>query len=209
MARKLVRRLVSDDPPQALVDAAAQTWLAARKAPDQIAQTLRTIILSAEFAQTWGAKQKRPLELFVSAARALNAELKVSFDTTGHLDWMGQLPHGWPAPNGYPDVGAAWRSSTVMLRAWQTLSAVAKSDDERWKSSAMEQSGNRKRPTELTDFWLLRLFGYKPLAVRAVMLDILREGGDANAEISDADALEHRLKEAVGFALMSPEFFRT
>jgi uncharacterized protein (DUF1800 family) len=208
IARKLVRRLVADDPPQALVDAAARTWQGAQKAPDQIAQTLRTIILSAEFAQTWGEKQKRPLELFVGAARALNADLKISFDTTGHLDWMGQLPHGWPAPNGYPDVGAAWRSSTIMLRAWQTLSGMPRSDDERWRSSVVEQSGGRTRPAELADFWLLRLFGHKPLAVRGVMLDILREGGDQDAELTDAGALEHRLKEAVGFALMSPEFFR-
>ncbi|WP_293912688.1 DUF1800 domain-containing protein [Deinococcus sp.] len=208
MARKLVRRLVGDNPPQALVDAAASTFHGARQAPDQIAQTVRVIVLSGEFASTWGGKQKRPLELFVSAARALNTDLKPSFDTTGHVAWMGQEPHGWPAPNGYPDVGAAWRSSTTMLRAWQTMNSFARSDNERWRSSVVKESGGRKRPTDLADFWLMRLYGYKPAALRGVMIEVLSEGGDPDAEISDAGQLEGRLQGAVSFALMAPEFFR-
>jgi hypothetical protein len=29
------------------------------------------------------------------------------------------VPLDWPAPNGYPDVAAAWRSSGTLLSLWQ------------------------------------------------------------------------------------------
>jgi hypothetical protein len=34
------------------------------------------------------------------------------------LGRMGQAPLGWPAPNGYPDVAAAWASSSSTLLRW-------------------------------------------------------------------------------------------
>jgi hypothetical protein len=32
---------------------------------------------------------------------------------------LGNCPLDWPAPNGYPDVAAAWRSSGTLLRSWE------------------------------------------------------------------------------------------
>jgi hypothetical protein len=31
---------------------------------------------------------------------------------------VGQPPFGWPLPNGYPDVAAAWSSSATTLARW-------------------------------------------------------------------------------------------
>ncbi len=31
---------------------------------------------------------------------------------------MGNVPLDWPAPNGYPDVAAAWRSAGNLLTSW-------------------------------------------------------------------------------------------
>lgn len=44
----------------------------------------------------------------------------VDFAAAGNaLTWMsaavGQQPFAWAPPNGYPDVGAAWRSSGTMI----------------------------------------------------------------------------------------------
>jgi uncharacterized protein (DUF1800 family) len=55
VAGKLCRRLLGDFPPAALVDAAAAVFTAQAAAPDQIAQVVRTILLSPEFAATFGA----------------------------------------------------------------------------------------------------------------------------------------------------------
>jgi hypothetical protein len=32
---------------------------------------------------------------------------------------MGHSPLDWPAPNGYPDVAAAWRSAGTLLNVWE------------------------------------------------------------------------------------------
>ncbi len=34
------------------------------------------------------------------------------------LDDMGESPFGWPAPNGFPEVGAAWASAGRMRGSW-------------------------------------------------------------------------------------------
>ena len=46
ICRKLVRRFVADEAPQSLVDSAAAVFRAHWQAPDQIARTLRHILLS-------------------------------------------------------------------------------------------------------------------------------------------------------------------
>ncbi len=208
LSKKLVRRFVADDPPQELVDAVAKTWLEHRTSPDQIARVLRVLILSPQFAQTWGRKNKRPLETFASALRATQPELKISQDLLWHTEWMGQLPYGWPPPNGFPDVGGAWRSSTRILRGWQYVTGLAQGWDERWKADILGQNGNRKRPVEIADFWLERILGHRPEKLRSALLEVLAEGADPNAELSDADTLNGRVKNAVNFLLMSPEFLR-
>src|SRR6185503_576496 len=74
ISAKLVRRFVSDTPPQALVDRVASVYT---KTEGDIREMLRTIITSAEFnsKEAHRAKIKSPFELAVSAVRALGAEV--------------------------------------------------------------------------------------------------------------------------------------
>lgn len=51
---KLCGRLLGDSPPESVVEAASSVFLAQHAAPDQIAQVVRTIVLSPEFLTTWG-----------------------------------------------------------------------------------------------------------------------------------------------------------
>src|ERR1044072_3041550 len=73
VATKLVRHFVSDEPPAALVDRAAQTFL---KTDGDIREVLKTIFFSPEFnsSDAYRAKIKRPFELAISAARTVGAE---------------------------------------------------------------------------------------------------------------------------------------
>ncbi len=80
IARKLCRRLIADDPPQGVVDAAAAVFTAQWEAPDQIQQVLQTILLAPEFLATWGEKTKRPFETAVSALRAGGADFTLRMD---------------------------------------------------------------------------------------------------------------------------------
>ncbi|MEO8670040.1 MAG: DUF1800 domain-containing protein [Tahibacter sp.] len=134
IARKLCRRLIMDDPSQALVDSIAQLFQSTWQAPDQLAQVTRTILLSNEFKSTWGAKMKRPLNAYYSALRGLGVDYTPKPDNsavytpneelTYRLQLAGQRAFYWPAPNGYPDRISAWASSGSLGMTWRMLSRL-------------------------------------------------------------------------------------
>ena len=84
---ELAQRFVSDNPPAALVDRMAQTFL---KTDGDIREVLRTMIYSPEFwsKDAYRAKIKTPFELVASATRAVGAEVDVPL----HAGAMDQ-PH--------------------------------------------------------------------------------------------------------------------
>jgi hypothetical protein len=120
LAQKLCVRLVSDAPSAALVDAVAGAYL---ESGTRILPMVSTIFRSTEFWQSRGKKIKRPLENVLSTIRILNVRPTDYAKTLSSLHWVtnsvGQAPLEWPAPNGYPDVASAWRSSGTMLREWE------------------------------------------------------------------------------------------
>lgn len=112
IATKLVRRFVADEPPAALVEWVAQTFLATG---GDIKSLLRLIFLSDEFA-TAPPKLKRPYTYLISALRALNGEATYGQTMANWLQMLGQPLFQWPPPNGYPDVSAAWVAN--LLPRW-------------------------------------------------------------------------------------------
>jgi len=120
VSRRLAVRFVSDDPPASLVDRMAQVW---RAGAGQIVPVLRTMFTSAEFAASAEAKTRTPQEDFVASLRTLGTGMEPS-GTAGivKLFWhaldSGHAPMAWPAPNGYPDVAAAWASPSGTLLRW-------------------------------------------------------------------------------------------
>jgi hypothetical protein len=120
IATKLVRRFVADEPPAALVEQVAQTFL---ETDGDIKNMLRVIFLSEEFA-TAPPKLKRPYTFVISALRALNADIANYRPIRFALESMGQLPFNWAAPNGYPDVSAAWMSN--LLPRWNFALSLLK-----------------------------------------------------------------------------------
>ncbi|HKY99370.1 MAG TPA: DUF1800 domain-containing protein, partial [Gemmatimonadaceae bacterium] len=114
IATKLARRFVSDNPPQAVVDRAAQVFL---KTDGDIRETLRAIITSNEFysQQAFRAKVKSPFEVVVSAMRAMSAEPDSTPRTAQMIAYLGQPIYGHQAPNGYPETGDAWMNTGVIL----------------------------------------------------------------------------------------------
>ncbi|WP_457653480.1 DUF1800 domain-containing protein [Rhodocaloribacter sp.] len=114
LARKLAVRFVSDDPPEALVDDLAAVY---RDTGGDLRAVVRAIAYSPYFweASARQAKVKSPLELSVSALRALDADLD---DPRGMLNWlrkMGQPLYAYQAPTGYPDRAEAWINTGTLL----------------------------------------------------------------------------------------------
>ncbi|GAB4155799.1 MAG: DUF1800 domain-containing protein [Candidatus Promineifilaceae bacterium] len=118
VATKLVRRLVADDPPPALVQQAAQTF---QGSGGDLKAILRLILLSPEFAAA-PPKLKRPFAYIVSALRALHADVSDVRPLARWLEMMGQPLFQWAAPNGYPDVSPVWASN--LLPRWNFAVAL-------------------------------------------------------------------------------------
>ncbi len=177
IARKLCQRLIADDPPQSVVNAAAATFFAHRKSPDQIARTLRTILLSDEFKSpsNWGAKVRRPFEYVVSAMRAAGCDKTWrlsdgdSSNFNRSFDGTGQKLFDWRTPDGYPDVRSHWEGSTTLVQCWRTVDALLDrnaSNEETRVMRAIDITLNsfsgEPTPRQLVEFWCNWVLGFSP-----------------------------------------------
>ncbi len=209
IARKIARRLIADKPPQSVIDAAAKVFLEQKDAPDQIAQVIRVIVLSKEFSSTWGEKIKRPIERFISGIRILETDLKMNEDMLWSTYYLGQALFDHRPPDGYPDFKEAWGSSTSLLRSWQFFNGLSHNWDDKYKTEVMKINNDRRVPTEIADFWLERLLGRNPhpLELRDDLIAFLADHAPKSEAITNDEALTWRVQSAVGFILMSPDFF--
>lgn len=114
IARKLAVRFVSDSPPEALVNRAAEVF---RRTDGDIREVVRTIITSNEFYSrgAFRSKVKSPFEVVVSALRAMNAAPDSTPRTAQVIAYLGQPIYGHQAPNGFPETGDAWMNTGAIL----------------------------------------------------------------------------------------------
>ena len=114
ISEKLAVRFVSDDPPAALVDRMAASFL---KSDGDIKTVLRTMYKSPEF---WGqtmyrAKVKTPEEFVISAVRASGAEVVSPQALVQSLDKLGMPLYGMQTPNGYSWMKEDWVSTGALV----------------------------------------------------------------------------------------------
>jgi uncharacterized protein (DUF1800 family) len=111
---KLAERFVSDNPPPALVDEMAKTFL---KKKGEIREVLLTMFRSPEFwaGGTYRAKVKTPLEFVASAVRATGAEVTDAMPLVRQLGNMGMPLYGAQPPTGYSMKAETWVSSSALL----------------------------------------------------------------------------------------------
>jgi uncharacterized protein (DUF1800 family) len=116
ISTKLARRFVADDPPPALVDRMARTFL---KTGGDLRAVMETMFTSREFFSegAWQSKIKSPLEMVASAARALDLYPADTFSLVQKVADMGEPLYAKESPNGYKDTSEAWLSTAnVMAR---------------------------------------------------------------------------------------------
>ncbi|HVP52713.1 MAG TPA: DUF1800 domain-containing protein [Terriglobales bacterium] len=111
---KLAQRFVSDDPPPALVDRMAVTFL---KKDGDIREVLRTLFQSPEFwsPEAYRAKVKTPLEFVVSAVRASGVDAENAMPLVQNLNRMGMPLYGAQPPTGYSMKAETWVNSAALL----------------------------------------------------------------------------------------------
>jgi uncharacterized protein (DUF1800 family) len=114
IAAKLARRFVSDTPPQALVDRAAARF---RATDGDLREVTRTILTSPEFLapDAYRAKVKTPFEFVVSAARAIDADVREALPLVRQLQQLGMPLYQCQPPTGYKDTADAWVNTGALV----------------------------------------------------------------------------------------------
>lgn len=114
ISHKLAVRFVSDEPPQALVDRMAKSFL---DSGGDIKAVLRTMFDSTEFwsPEVQHAKVKTPEEFVISAARASGATINNPQGLVQALDRLGMPFYGMQTPNGYSWLSEPWVSTGALV----------------------------------------------------------------------------------------------
>ncbi len=227
ICRKMIRRFVSDKPDQTLVDSAAAIFRQNWQSPNQIALTLRHILLSNAFIHSWGQKNRRPFETIAAALRALGSDWtpRPADGKSDEMFWRlastGNSPYEWPAPNGYPDIGVAWSGSNSYAMTWKLLNWISETSEASVPMApilATTRTGVASwTANNLVDFWCQRVLGYIPAASRRqTLVAFMAQNGAATEVIADTDTWsagnpkthynQQRLRSMVALILMSPEF---
>lgn len=123
---KLIRRFVSDTPPESLVNSTADVFM---NTQGDIRSVMRHIFLSAEFMGSAGQKLRRPMELMVAIFRALRHG--ITFTHNESIPWifwsleeLGHMPFYWHPPNGYPDTTEEWLNTNGLLNRWNLAMTI-------------------------------------------------------------------------------------
>ena len=125
---QLAQYFVRDEPPPALVERMARTWLASN---GDIGSVLRTLFASAEFAapDSVAAKFKTPWQFVMSAARAGSAPLVQIEPVMGALNRLGMPLYGCQTPDGYKNTQQAWLNADALSRRIGFAAVLAKELD--------------------------------------------------------------------------------
>jgi uncharacterized protein (DUF1800 family) len=111
---KLAQRFVADDPPAALVDRMAKSFLASG---GDIKEVLRTMEKSPEFwsRKYYRTKVKTPLEFVASAFRATETNPSNPGVIVNTLKTMGEPLYQMQPPTGYPMTADHWMNSAALV----------------------------------------------------------------------------------------------
>jgi uncharacterized protein (DUF1800 family) len=114
LARKLAQKFVADDPPPALVERLARTYLATH---GDLTAVYLALFRSPEFwsDQAFNGKTKTPLEFAVSAVRALGGTTYGDAALVKALDGMGEPLYRAQPPTGWPEVATPWVNAGALV----------------------------------------------------------------------------------------------
>jgi uncharacterized protein (DUF1800 family) len=110
IAVKLSRHFVADEPPPALVERLAKTFVDTQ---GDLAAVTAALIESKEAWESGANKMRTPQEFVIAAYRATNRTVDAP-QIVGILNALGQPLWYPPGPNGFPDTVAAWASPEGM-----------------------------------------------------------------------------------------------
>ena len=123
ISRELATYFMGDAPSARLVDAMAETF---QRSDGDISATLRTLLLSPEFAAARAPKFKDPMHYVLSSVRLAYDGRTIS-NSRPLLDWLntlGEAPFARQTPDGYPLAASSWESPGQMSRRFEIARAI-------------------------------------------------------------------------------------
>jgi uncharacterized protein (DUF1800 family) len=205
---KLIRRLLSDEPAPSLLEKAKAAWLSNIDADDQIAQTIRAIVLSPEFQTAPPRKLKRPFEFLASFYRAVNAEVAApTMSFIYDLSKAGWNQHECRPPTGHSDVASYW-ANTNMISGFVNISLNALED---WTEAGHVNLAEHLPPDSKTiidaaAFYFAQMHGVAP-PPESLNSMIQQLSDDVQAPLpADNNEREHLLRGLLAVAALTPQF---
>jgi uncharacterized protein (DUF1800 family) len=189
ISKKLAQRFVADEPPQALIDRMAATFT---RTDGDLRAVVQTMLSSVEFMSegAFQAKLKSPLEMVVSAVRAMNAEVDDPSTLAQRIAEMGQPLYGKVEPTGYPNTGEGWMSSAGILGRINFATALGAGQVAGVKSDV--NRFNLKKPAVVA----AEILGITPQPAAIAAIEKGTEGKEVTASV------------LVAVVMSSPEFQR-
>jgi uncharacterized protein (DUF1800 family) len=126
ISREIAIYFVADDPPQALVDRMAQTFM---RTHGDIPSVLDTLFHAPEFTAALGTRFKDPALYILSAVR-LAYDDKVIVNTIPIQNWLNRLAEGLynhQTPDGYAMISSAWDASGQMMTRFEIARQIGSS----------------------------------------------------------------------------------
>ncbi|MGA3236026.1 MAG: DUF1800 family protein [Bryobacteraceae bacterium] len=114
ISKKLAMRFVADDPPAAMLDRMADTFL---KSDGDIRQVMLTMIDSKEFwsVGAYRSKMKSPLEMVASAVRSVNGNVDYATALMQQVAQLGEPLYRKLEPTGYSNSSMEWANSASLM----------------------------------------------------------------------------------------------
>lgn len=124
ISKSLAIRFVSDNPPESLVDKMAATFTGT---DGDLREVMRTMLSADEFwaAANFRAKLKSPLEMVVSAVRAVNGDVDNAAQMVQLMNTLGQPLYRKQEPTGYTNRGGDWLNSASLLARMNFANTLA------------------------------------------------------------------------------------
>lgn len=123
VAMKLARHFVADDPPPALVQRLAATFL---REGGELKPLYRELVRAPEAWSPAPAKLKSPEEFVVSTVRVLAlGEAAFTRQSDGGVGALGQRPLAAPSPAGWPDRAEEWLGPDAVWKRVEWATRVA------------------------------------------------------------------------------------
>ena len=124
ISTKLARRFLGDNPPETVINQAAQVFL---KTDGSIRETVRSIITSPAFLSPamYQTKIKSPFEFVAASLRITGAETDANRPILDWITRMGEPVFGHITPEGVPEKSDEWLSSGSLLVRFNFADALA------------------------------------------------------------------------------------